>query len=208
MGGSRSAQRRCSSWLVSRLPAGSCAIGRRAGILPRVIFLVGYVATIFLANLSLQYLGWCPPDGPCLVPVAPGLWAPSGVLWAGLAFTLRDLVQEKLGRWWTLGAIVVGAGLSALVSPQLAAASGVAFLLSELADFAVYTPLRLRNWLAAVLLSNTVGLVADSILFLTIAFGSLEFLTGQVVGKLWMTLLAIVLLWAFRRRFAPVPTAG
>ena len=172
-------------------------------MVPRTIPLVGYIATIFLANLSIQYLGWCVPDGPCVIPVGPGLWAPSGVLWAGLAFTLRDLVQEGLGRVWTMLAIAIGAALSALVSPQFGLASGVAFLLSELADFAVYTPLRERNWLAAVGLSNSVGLVADSILFLTLAFGSLDFLAGQIVGKLWMTLVAVALLWTWRRRFAP-----
>jgi uncharacterized PurR-regulated membrane protein YhhQ (DUF165 family) len=167
--------------------------------------LVGYIATIFLANLSLRQLGWCEPPAPCVLPVGPGLWAPSGVLWAGLAFTLRDLVQEELGRVWTVAAIVIGAALSALVSPQYALASAVAFLLSELADFAVYTPLRRRSWLAAVALSNTVGLVVDSVLFLTIAFGSLDFLAGQIVGKLWMTVLAVALLWPWRRRLAPSP---
>ena len=172
-------------------------------MLPRVLPLIGYIATIFLANLSLQYLGRCAPGGPCVLPVGPGLWAPSGVLWAGLAFTLRDLVQEQLGRGWTVAAILIGAALSALVSPQFAVASGLAFLLSELADFAVYTPLRLRNWLAAVAVSNTVGLLADSVLFLTIAFGSLDFLAGQVVGKLWMTVLAVAVLWIWRRRLAP-----
>jgi queuosine precursor transporter len=174
----------------------------------RIFPLIGYIATIFLANLSIQYVGWCTPDGPCLVPMWPGLWAPSGVLWAGIAFTLRDLVQESLGRLWTSVAIVIGAALSALVSPQFAVASGVAFLISELADFAVYTPLRQRNWLAAVALSNSVGLVADSVLFLTLAFGSLDFLAGQVVGKLWMTLLAIALLWSWRRRLSPERLLG
>jgi uncharacterized PurR-regulated membrane protein YhhQ (DUF165 family) len=173
-----------------------------------LIPLVGYIATIFLANLSLQYLGWCQAGGPCVLPVGPGLWAPSGVIWAGLAFTLRDLVQEELGRWWTVAAIVIGAALSAFVSPQFAIASGVAFLCSELADFAVYTPLRRRNWLAAVALSNTVGLVADSILFLMLAFGSLDFLAGQIVGKLWMTVLAVALLWTWRQRLAPGTQSG
>src|SRR5688500_9920781 len=172
-------------------------------MLRRIVPLVGYIATIFLANLSLQYVGWCEPGGPCLVPVWPGIWAPSGVLWAGLAFTLRDLVQEELGRVWTVVAIVVGALLSALVSPQFAVASGVAFLLSELADFAVYTPLRRRHRLAAVALSNTAGLVVDSVLFLQLACGSLDFLAGQVVGKLWMTVLAVALLSIWRRRLAP-----
>ena len=166
-------------------------------MLTRIVPLVGYIAVIVLANWAIQTFG--------VVPVGLGLMAPAGVYFAGLAFTLRDLVQEELGRAWTVAAIVVGAAISALVSPQFAVASGVAFLLSELADFAVYTPLRRRNWLGAVALSNSVGLVADSVLFLTLAFGSLEFLPGQVVGKLWMTLLAVALLWTVRRRFAPGP---
>jgi uncharacterized PurR-regulated membrane protein YhhQ (DUF165 family) len=134
------------------------------------------------------------------VSVGFGLMAPAGVYFAGLAFTLRDLVQEQLGRTWTIVAIVVGAGVSALISPQFALASGSAFLLSELADFAVYTPLRQRNWLAAVGLSNTVGLVADSALFLTLAFGSLDFLAGQILGKLWMVLAALPFIHWIRRR--------
>jgi queuosine precursor transporter len=167
-----------------------------------MIPLIGYITVIVLANWAISTFG--------IVPVGFGLAAPAGVYFAGLAFTLRDLVQEQLGRRWTVLAIVAGAAVSAVISPQFALASGVAFLLSELADFAVYTPLRRRNWLAAVGLSNTVGLVVDSALFLSLAFGSLDFLAGQVVGKLWMTLLAVALLWAWRRRLAPAPstTAG
>jgi len=160
-----------------------------------MIPLVGYIVVIVLANWAIERFG--------LVPVGFGLMAPAGVYFAGLAFTLRDLVQEGLGRTWTLVAIGAGAAVSAIVSPQLALASGIAFLLSELADFAVYTPLRRKNWLLAVGLSNTVGLVADSVLFLELAFGSLEFLPGQIVGKGWMTILAVGLLWTVRRRFAP-----
>jgi hypothetical protein len=160
-----------------------------------MISLVGYILVIVLANWAIQQFG--------LVPVGFGLLAPAGVYFAGLAFTLRDLVQESLGRRWTIAAIVAGAVISAALSPQLAVASGIAFLVSELADFAVYTPLRRKNWLLAVGLSNTVGLVADSILFLALAFGSLEFLPGQIVGKGWMTLLAVALLWTVRRRLAP-----
>jgi hypothetical protein len=51
-----------------------------------------------------------------------------------------------------------------------------------------------------VTLSNTVGLAVDSALFLTLAFGSLAFFWGQVVGKAWMTLLAVLLLAAVRHR--------
>jgi uncharacterized PurR-regulated membrane protein YhhQ (DUF165 family) len=155
--------------------------------------LVGYIGTIFAANWAITHVG--------LVPVGFGLLAPAGVYAAGLAFTFRDLTQETLGRWWTAGAILAGAGLSALLSPQLALASGIAFLVSEGLDLAVYTPLRARGyWLGAVAASNTVGLVVDSVLFLALAFGSLQFLPGQIVGKAWMTLLAVALLWLLRRK--------
>ena len=153
--------------------------------------LAGYIATIFLANWAIQTFG--------LVPVGLNLVAPAGVYFAGLAFTFRDLVQERLGRTWTLVAILAGSGLSAFVSPQFAVASGIAFLVSELADFAVYTPLRRRSWVGAVVASNVVGLVVDSVLFLWLAFGSLELLAGQVVGKAWMTAAAVALLWSWRR---------
>jgi queuosine precursor transporter len=160
----------------------------------RVIGLVAvalYIGTVFAANWAIDRYG--------PVSVGFGLMAPAGVYFAGLAFTLRDITHDTLGRRWVLAAIIAGALLSAWVSTDFALASGVAFLVSELFDFAVYTPLRERNWLGAVALSNVVGLVADSVLFLWIAFGSLEFLDGQIVGKLWMTLLAVVLLTVWRR---------
>jgi queuosine precursor transporter len=145
------------------------------------------------------------PGGPYTVPVWPGIDAPSGVLFAGLAFTFRDLTQEWLGRKVVLVAIVVGALLSWLVTSNrdLAVASGVAFLFSELADFAVYQPLRERRWLLAVAASNLVGLVIDSVLFLQIAFGSLDFIEGQIIGKIWTTIFAVVVLLALRRWVVP-----
>lgn len=156
--------------------------------------LVGYVLTIIAANAAISLFG--------MIPVGFGLIAPAGVCFAGLAFSLRDAVQETLGRRWVIAAILIGAVTSALLSPQLALASAAAFLLSELADFAVYTPLRQRSWLLAVTASNTVGAVIDSALFLWLAFGSLDYLTGQIVGKLWMTLLAVILI-AMWRHFVP-----
>ena len=154
----------------------------------------GYVATIFLANWAISAFG--------TVPVGFGLVAPAGVYFAGLAFTLRDLLQEVAGKRAVIVSILVGAALAALVSPAFAIASASAFLFSEFADFAVYTPLRRRRWLTAVVASNLVGLLVDSVLFLWLAFGSLTYLTGQVVGKAWMTALAIVVLALARHLWA------
>ena len=73
-------------------------------------------------------------------------------------------------------------------------------MISEFADLAVYTPLARRRMMAAVVASSLVGLVVDSIVFLWLAFGSLEFLAGQVVGKAWMVLASLpFVLWLKRR---------
>ena len=152
-----------------------------------------FAATIPLANWMIGNLGTvCVPNGPCLIPVAPSLSAPSGVLMIGLALVLRDLVQRRLGRGWSLAAILAGALLSAIVAPAaLVTASVAAFLLSELADFAIYTPLQERRLVLAVIVSSLVGLTIDSLVFLYLAFGSLDFLAGQIVGKAWMVLLSV-----------------
>lgn len=167
------------------------------------VFLAAYIACIPVANWLIQHVGTiCPPDGPCLIPVAPGgLMAPSGVLMAGLALVLRDLVQRRLGVTYGLAAIGAGTILSAALAPApLVVASAVAFLLSELADFAVYTPLQKRGLVLAVAASSFVGLVADSLLFLWLAFGSLEFLAGQIVGKVLMVLLTLPAIRWLRNR--------
>ena len=166
------------------------------------IFLVLFCLTIPAANWLIGHVGTvCVPNGPCLVPVAPGVMAPSGVLMIGLALVLRDLVQRRLGVEFGIGAIIVGAAISAgLAPPTLVVASAAAFLLSEFADFAVYTPLARRRLVVAVIASSVVGLVVDSIVFLWLAFGSLEFLVGQIIGKLWMVLLAIPFVMYMRRR--------
>jgi uncharacterized PurR-regulated membrane protein YhhQ (DUF165 family) len=167
-----------------------------------ILFLVLFALTIPVANWLIGHAGTtCVPHGPCLVPVAPGLMAPSGVTMVGVALVLRDLVQRRLGTAISALAVLVGSGLSALYAPaSLVVASAIAFLLSEFADLAVYTPLARRRLVVAVIASSCAGLVVDSIVFLWLAFGSLEFLAGQIVGKAWMVLFSIPLVVWLRRR--------
>jgi uncharacterized PurR-regulated membrane protein YhhQ (DUF165 family) len=164
--------------------------------------LLCFIATIPAANWLIGHVGTvCPPGGPCLVPVAPGLLAPSGVLMAGLALVLRDLVQRRLGFMAGLAAILAGALLSAWLAPAaIVIASATAFLLSELADAFVYTPLQRRRFVTAIVASSVVGLVVDSAVFLHLAFGDLSFLPGQILGKFWMVLLTIPVVHWLRRR--------
>jgi uncharacterized PurR-regulated membrane protein YhhQ (DUF165 family) len=173
-------------------------------------YFLAFMACIPLANWLIGHVGTtCAPGGhgPCLLPVFPWspqggpMMAPSGVSMIGIALVLRDLVQRRLGRVAGLLAIAAGAVLSGAVAPpQLVMASMTAFFVSEFADFLVYTPLQKRGLVLAVLASSLVGLVADSLLFLWLAFGSLEFLEGQIVGKAWMVLLALPIVHWIRKR--------
>lgn len=155
--------------------------------------LVAYVATIPAANLAVTHFG--------AVPAGFGYAAPAGVYVVGLALVLRDLARESAGRGAVLAAIALGTILSYfLADPALAVASAAAFGVAETMDFAVYEPLRQRGLLIAMLASNAIGLLADSLLFLKLAFGSFEYLPGQILGKAWMTLAAVTVLALLRRR--------
>lgn len=127
--------------------------------------------------------------------------APSGVLLVGAALALRDALQEVGGRRLALACIAGGAVLSLSFSPSLAVASAVAFSLSELADFAVYSRLRERSMSWAVMASGLVGAILDSIAFSWLAFGSLTWAPGLLIAKLYASALYAALICA-RGKFA------
>ncbi|OZA72172.1 MAG: beta-carotene 15,15'-monooxygenase, partial [Caulobacter sp. 39-67-4] len=53
------------------------------------IFLVLFCLTIPAANWMIGHVGTvCVANGPCVLPVAPGILAPSGVLMIGAALVL------------------------------------------------------------------------------------------------------------------------
>jgi queuosine precursor transporter len=166
-----------------------------------LVALLALVGAIIGANLMIANVGSCvAPGGPCLIPVwpLPLIMAPSGVLLIGVALVARDALHEVGGARWVFGAIALGAALSAVLSPVLALASGVAFALGELADYAVYAPVRRYGRAWAVAASGVAGAFVDSALFLWLAFGSLDFLAGQMIGKLYATV--AVALWLARPR--------
>ena len=155
--------------------------------------LAAYIATIPASNWLVARVG--------PVPVGFGYAAPAGVYTVGLALVLRDLAREAAGRGAVLAAIAVGAVLSWwLAAPALALASAAAFAVAETMDFAVYEPLRQRGLIVAVSASNAVGLLADSLLFLWLAFGSFQYLSGQILGKAWMTVAALAVIAVLHRR--------
>lgn len=160
-----------------------------------------YIGAIVAANYVTNHYG--------LVAVGFGLTATAGTYLAGCALMLRNVVQDTLGRPVVIMAIVVGAALSALTSPALAVASGVAFGLSETLDMAVYTPLRTRGWARAVIPASLLGALVDTFVFLYLA----DFpvtpagVAGQLVGKTWAVWVPVALVLIMRKvRRGPVPS--
>ena len=165
-------------------------------------YFAAFLLTVPAANYAIGHWGTeCIPNGPCVIPVGFGLSAPSGVLFVGAALVLRDIVQERLGLLVAAIAVVLGSLLSGLVaSPSLALASILAFIVAEALDMVVYTPLRKKSVAVAVLASGLVGAVVDSVIFLLVAFGSLAFIEGQIVGKLWVSLVVAAYFYARNAR--------
>lgn len=164
----------------------------------RLILLVSlvsvFIACVALANwLTARYH---------FIPIGFGLVATAGTIAAGACLALRDGLQDIGGRLAVIVAILAGAAVSFMTSnPALAIASGAAFLVSECADAAVYTPLRRRaktgdtRWVAAVMASGLVGTIVDTIVFLGLAFGMAAIapaLVGQLIGKSYPTLVYVL----------------
>jgi uncharacterized PurR-regulated membrane protein YhhQ (DUF165 family) len=174
------------------------------------ILVAVFISTVVLANVLTTQYGF--------VPVGFGLTATAGTYVAGATLALRDGIQDTLGKWVVIAAILAGAALSfVMAAPFIALASVVAFLVSELADYAVYTPIRKRarfgdrKWAAAVAASTVVGAVVDTVLFLGIAFGPaaiLPALPGQLVGKAWAMLVFVLIGWVVSRAVLRKPVHG
>lgn len=166
-----------------------------SGVVSKAAAVVPFILCIIAANWLTASFG--------LIPVGFGLVATAGTYAAGLTFVFRDVIHEAGGRWLAVTAIATGAVLSWFVaSPALAVASGVTFLVAELADLAVYVPLRERGLLMAVLVSNIVGFTLDTFLFLYLAGFPItpQVVAGQLVAKATMTAAGLGVLWLWQKR--------
>lgn len=157
----------------------------------RLIAPTVYLAGIVLANVLTEHLG-----------IWPAGWGPTvGTYAAAVVLVARNLSQDAIGKWPTLALMGAGVALSwALASPALAVASAVAFGFSELADMAVYTPLRRRGRARALAVASAVGAVVDTLLFLTIAGFPLTSAPAQIAVKAGMGLLAAVIVRGLHQR--------
>lgn len=162
--------------------------------------LIAFTAAVVAANYLTSKYG--------LIPVGFGLVATAGTYAAGLTFMLRDWVHETGGRSLAVIAVIIGAALSWwLATPVLAIASGITFLIAELADLAVYIPMRRKGLIRAALASNIVGFTLDTFLFLYLAGFPITAQTvgGQLLAKATMTALGVAVVWVWQRRLKVGP---
>lgn len=158
--------------------------------------IVLYLATIPLANWFINNIGTqVAPNLPHTIPVGFGYQAPSGVLLIGIALFTRDYVQQQYGKQITLLAIITGIIISYFVNPAVATASALAFALGELTDFAIYSTIKKKTITGAVIASGIIGGFIDSFVFLKIAFGSIQYWQGQVIGKTIMAIIGGAIIW-------------
>lgn len=92
-----------------------------------------------------------------------------------VAFLVNDLTNRTLGPTRARQVVVVGFAVAVvfsiwLATPRIAIASGLAFLLAQLLDAAIFDRLRRSAWWQAPLVSSVLGSVIDTVLFFGVAF--------------------------------------
>lgn len=154
-----------------------------------------YVVVLAGANLLTSTLG--------VVPAGFGLTVTAGTYTAGLALAVRDTLHDLAGTRIVLLALAVAATVSVITAdPRIVVASTLAAIVSELADLAVYTPLRHRHLPLAIAASGLVGALVDSVGFLALAGFPLttQAIAGQLLVKVvWVTGAYLLVLEGVRR---------
>lgn len=135
--------------------------------------ILAMAAIVLASNILVQFLF--------------GQWLTWGAFTYPLAFLVTDLVNflhgPKAARKVVLAGFAVGLLCSLvgsqivgesgpLVTLRIALASGVAFLVAQLLDVALFDRLRQGTWWRAPLASTLVGSTVDTLLFFSIAFSA------------------------------------
>ncbi|MEQ8665559.1 MAG: VUT family protein [Rhodospirillales bacterium] len=123
-------------------------------------------------------------------------WPPAS-LFVGLVFVARDFAQREIGHRVIVAMLIAGALSYFMASPYVALASVTAFLISEFADWAVYSFTK-RPFSQRVLLSSAVGTPLDSAVFL-LMIGHFSVI-GVVVMTISKMVGAMIVWWIVRRR--------
>jgi uncharacterized PurR-regulated membrane protein YhhQ (DUF165 family) len=134
-----------------------------------------------------------------MVPLPFGLAVPAGVFFFAPLFTLRDRIQVDRGVRFVYLLIAITAVLSWLAGTlvglpllaRISLASVAAFLVSETLDTVIFTTVK-RSFVSRSLISNTFSSLADSSIFISLAFGFLPHLIlGQYIVKMIVSTIMI-----------------
>ncbi len=128
-----------------------------------------------------------------LVQFLYGQWLTWGAFTYPLAFLVTDIMNRVYGEAAARRVVLVGfvVGLicsligtqiigefGPLVTIRIAIGSGLAFLVAQMLDVAIFSALRNGKWWRAPLASTLIGSTVDTILFFSIAFsGALSFIS-------------------------------
>jgi uncharacterized PurR-regulated membrane protein YhhQ (DUF165 family) len=155
-------------------------------IIARRLWSAAYISTVAAIN-------WLFISVPPLVLF--GTQLPPAILLAGAVHVLRDFSQREIGNRILIAMAVASAISFYTASPAIAAASAFAFMISEFADWIVFTITR-RKLSQRILISSAVGVPIDTALFLAaVGLSSWRSLLLGILAKM----LSAVLFWAFLR---------
>ena len=151
--------------------------------------------------LLIPFINWSFTWAPMVeLPGLGWLFNPVTVV-TGLVLVARDFAQREIGHWVLIAMAVALLLTWATSGGELALASGIAFAVSELVDWAVYTFTKLKLS-TRVLLSSALAAPVDTTVFL---FGARDIVEGiftypniimSIIGKM---LGALVIWWLIRR---------
>lgn len=114
-----------------------------------------------------------------LVQFAINDWLTWGAFTYPVAYLVSDLVNRRFGPGMARRVAWVGFAVAVVVSlllapARIAAASGLAFIASQLLDIRVFNRLRQGLWWRAPLVATVIAAVLDSIVFWGIAFAGTD----------------------------------
>lgn len=154
-----------------------------------------YVLLIVLANWSVGVFG------PVITPL-------NALLFIGVDFAIRDKLNMQMS-WREIALLITVASVVTYVfntaPTQVALASALAFFVSQSVDSIVFNNVR-GTFVKRSFVSNVFGAATDSLLFPTIAFGTL--LPGVVAAQFVCKVIgaSIVVLY-FKKKSAPEESA-
>lgn len=131
----------------------------------QLILVCVYLIAIVLSNILVGKFG-----AVAVIPI--------GFILVGLDITTRDALHElwKVKRWLKMGCLIAtGSFISWLINRDvalIAIASFTAFTISAILDTVTYSLLKNRYYFIKVNGSNLFSSISDSVIFISIAFGT------------------------------------